>query len=218
MASSGAGDNWYDVLHLTPQASPSEIADATERLARQGAALATTAPERSQHVRDTVRAIRADLLAGLDARARYDRRLEDAGASAGSTADDQPTVRYPDPPVAPAWSTSTPAPAQGQGTLDGSPTTHGPPSVPAQANTRPGVIDSVVNGIIPTASRFRRFLQSGWTCPACGTDGGPADKFCKRCGAPMKTEPTAVPSNCSGCGTKLTGSERFCPRCGQAAP
>lgn len=65
-------EDWYAFLRLSPQASEEEIAQAVERLSRQAAALAVTAPERSQRLRDTVRLIKRDLLSGPESRHRYD--------------------------------------------------------------------------------------------------------------------------------------------------
>jgi len=65
-------EDWYAFLRLSPQASEEEIAQAVERLSRQAAALAVTAPERSQRLRDTVRLIKRDLLSGQENRQRYD--------------------------------------------------------------------------------------------------------------------------------------------------
>ena len=75
MPSIGGASNWYDVLDLQMDASTAEISESAERLSRQAAAIANTAPERSQHLRDIVRAIRADLLSGPAARQQYDAAL-----------------------------------------------------------------------------------------------------------------------------------------------
>lgn len=192
---SEAGPNWYDLLGVPADASDEQLTVAAEKLSRQAAALATTAPERSQRLRDTVRTIRADLLSGPAARAHYDARLATAPRSV-------PAARAPSPPPPP-----TPFPLANS---------------PIDAPPGPGpqrLLDSVINGIGPASSRFRRFLQSGWTCPSCGADGGPADKFCGRCGAPMKDPVQVTParSTCPGCAAVLAPGDRFCSRCGVSA-
>ena len=65
-------NNWYAFLRLSPAAGEDEIQGAVERLSRQASALAVTAPERSQSLRETVRAIKRDLLSGPESRRRYD--------------------------------------------------------------------------------------------------------------------------------------------------
>ena len=65
-------NNWYVFLRLSPAAREDEIQSAVERLSRQASALAVTAPERSQSLRETVRAIKRDLLSGPESRRRYD--------------------------------------------------------------------------------------------------------------------------------------------------
>ena len=64
--------DWYAELRLQPDASTNEIAQAVEKRSRQATALANTAPERSQLLREQVRAMKRDLLSGDDARQRYD--------------------------------------------------------------------------------------------------------------------------------------------------
>jgi Double zinc ribbon len=56
--------DWYAVLGLTPQATAAEITAAIERMARQANALAMTAPDRARLLRDQIRVIKRDLLAG----------------------------------------------------------------------------------------------------------------------------------------------------------
>jgi hypothetical protein len=210
MATVGAGTNWYEVLGLDHDATDEELAVATERLARQAAAIANTAPERSQQLRDTVRSIRTDLLAGPAARAHYDARLAVEPSPGPSS-----FVAAPPPPNPSAVSPDPPPPPGDGGGL--------PPagSAPAPlAIGSGGIIDSIVNGIAPTASRFRRFLQAGWTCLACGADGGPGDEFCSKCGASMKANAPSPSSSrrlCAACSFSLAATDRFCARCGTVA-
>jgi hypothetical protein len=180
-----AGTNWYELLGLPLNASRDDVAEKTERLSRQATALATTAPERSQQLRDTVRSIRADLLSGPAARARYDDRLSNVG---------------PPPP------TSAPPQAAAPGQA----------SPQAESGTEQ-LINTLVNGIGPTAQRFRRFLQSGWTCPSCDAEGGPADRFCGHCGAPMRSQANqeSFPKpTCPACSGSVGATDRFCGHCG----
>jgi DNA-directed RNA polymerase subunit RPC12/RpoP len=149
-------EDWYAYLRLSPQAPEEQIAQAVERLSRQAAALAVTAPERSQRLRDTIRLIKRDLLSGQEHRQRYDLGL------------------------APAFSGSG-----GEG----------------------------------VGSRIARFLRTGWTCAACGKEALPSDRFCTKCGAPIKpVQPEAPPARarpaCVNCGSALTSNDMFCSRCG----
>jgi hypothetical protein len=228
-----AGTDWYAVLGVDAGAPEADIAAAAERLSRQASALANAAPDRSQQLRDTVRSIRSDLLSGPAARARYDDRLAATRAGVGQ-ADAAPAAGAVPPagvaPPTPYPPQSAPAPAPAPGTSwpgGASPTPGGPvpaagppapggPAVPGQ----PNVVDSVVAGIAPIASRFRRFLQSGWTCPNCGAEGGPGDKFCSKCGGPMKVQAPAPPpaparaAVCPTCSTPVAPGGRFCAKCG----
>jgi len=45
------------------------------------------------------------------------------------------------------------------------------------------------------------------TCGSCGSEVGPADRFCAGCGAPQLKV-------CPGCGTENPPANRFCPECG----
>ncbi len=62
--------DWFAYLQLPRDATTDDIEDAVERLSRQASALATTSPERSQLLRETIRAIKRDLLSGPDDRQR----------------------------------------------------------------------------------------------------------------------------------------------------
>jgi len=158
--------DWYAYLGLSPQAPGEQIAQAVERLSRQATALAVTAPERSQRLRDTIRLIKRDLLSGQENRQRYDLGLLAAGP-------------VPVPP-APAFSGFG-----GEG----------------------------------VGSRIARFLRTGWTCAACGKEALPSDRFCTKCGTPIKpVQSEAAPARarhvCVNCGSALTANDVFCSRCG----
>jgi len=130
-------ENWHAYLGLSPQVQEEQIAQAVERLSRQAAALAVTAPERSQRLRDTIRLIKRDLLSGQENRQRYDLGLAAAAGPAAPV------------PVAPAPAFSG---FGGEG----------------------------------VGSRIARFLRTGWTCAACGKEALPSDRFCTKCGTPIK--------------------------------
>ncbi len=65
----------YEILGEARDASEGAIRSAVERLTRQANAVANTAPERSQQLREHARAAKQALLSGAAARAAYDRSL-----------------------------------------------------------------------------------------------------------------------------------------------
>jgi hypothetical protein len=191
-------EDWYAHLNLTEDAPTEQIERAVERLSRQATALAVTAPERSQRLRDTVRAIKGDLLSGPEARARYD-----AGRGAASA---PPPPAVP-PPVMPPAPSAVPASPE-TGGLAGA----WPPAAPAGA----GVGSA---GGERMSSRIARFLRTGWTCAECGKEGLPSDKFCTRCGTtitPTRREASVRPTRiaCTNCAASLGMADAFCARCG----
>jgi curved DNA-binding protein CbpA len=195
------GPDWYAVLRLTPDASAEEIAGAVERLSRQASALATTAPERSQQLRETLRSIKRDLLSGPENRQRYDQSRAQARnavptqAPAAPTAQRPPVPQYPAAPPPPA----APAPA--------------PASAPASA-AGPGP-----EGM---GARFARFMRTGWACSNCGKGSLPNEKFCSRCGSPIQPPAPGTAARgaaarnlvCANCGKQLRSSDVFCGSCG----
>jgi curved DNA-binding protein CbpA len=194
------GPDWYAVLRLAPDASAEEIASAVERLSRQASALATTAPERSQQLRETLRSIKRDLLSGPENRQRYDQSRAQARnavppqAPAASTA---PAAQRPPAPQYPAAPASSAAPA----------------SAPAAA-AGPGP-----EGM---GARFARFMRTGWACSNCGKGSLPNEKFCSRCGSPIQPPAPATAARapavrnpvCANCGKQLRSSDVFCGSCG----
>ncbi|MDY0058223.1 MAG: zinc ribbon domain-containing protein [Myxococcota bacterium] len=50
-------------------------------------------------------------------------------------------------------------------------------------------------------------MEKKSSCPGCGRDLRPADRFCQGCGRP-------VAESCPGCGSPLASTARFCKRCG----
>jgi hypothetical protein len=181
-----AAKNWYVMLGVTATAAVSEIVDAVELKSRQAAAMANTAPERSQQLREDIRAIKRDLLSGEVARRAYDASLQT-----------QQTNAVPVPPAVPAQHV---------------------PNVPTPATAGRGAVSEGRR----RGNRFLQFLQTGWTCPACGEGALPSDKFCPRCGATIATPGGAPPTAavigdrtaCARCGVTLTADTRFCTGCG----
>jgi RNA polymerase subunit RPABC4/transcription elongation factor Spt4 len=50
--------------------------------------------------------------------------------------------------------------------------------------------------------------QQGINCDHCGAHVGADQRFCSKCGLPVKNE------LCSSCGRKIQSNEQFCPSCG----
>lgn len=209
-------NDWYAYLGLPPEATAEEIQHGVERLSRQASALAATAPERSQQLRETVRAIKRDLLSGPDDRAAYD-----AARSPDSAPGAPPPAATPGgPPFNAAPPAAAPDPA-----LDPAPAP--PPAAPPPAGP-PGPAPLQPSAYLPAGqaamSRLARFLRTGWTCPACGKGGLPSDKFCTKCGTPIQairsgaaSGPEQAPKprpTCSACANPLGPSDAFCPKCG----
>jgi len=198
------GPDWYAFLRLQPDATAEEITVAVERLSRQASALATTAPERSQQLRETLRSIKHDLLSGPENRQRYDQSRAQAKDAM--------------PPAGPA--PGGPAPA-GPGTYQ--PPAQGP--APAQA---PGPMPAAGPGPGQgMGARFARFMRTGWACPNCGNGSLPNEKFCAKCGSPIQapTRGAAAPRPapvrnpvCANCGKQLRSADVFCGSCGTRRP
>lgn len=190
--------NWYVFLRLPPEAAVDEIQSAVERLSRQASALAATSPERSQSLRETIRSIKRDLLSGPENRQRYD-----ASRRQQRTA---PATSMPAAGPLPAPASHSPAPYP--------PAPYPPAPVPAPyPPTGQGA-----------GARIARFLRTGWTCPACGKGGVPSDKFCTKCGTPIRpvrpeaaSEPERVTRPrlaCGSCASPLGPMDTFCAKCG----
>jgi hypothetical protein len=108
-------EDWYAYLNIATDAPTRQIEQSVERLSRQATALAVTAPERSQRLRDTVRSIKRDLLSGPEARAQYDANREAAGT---------PSQLPPPPMPSPSSATIPPPP-----TVVPPPPSYSPPSM-----------------------------------------------------------------------------------------
>jgi Double zinc ribbon len=225
--------DWYAYLQLPPQASTRDVEQAIERLSRQASALATTAPERSQQLRETIRSIKSDLLSGPESPRRYDvpRAQDPAPLSPPATAiapPPAPAPKHAKPaaapvPSAPVYAAPPPAPS--------APVYAAPPpvpSAPAPVYAVPPPMPSTPAGAVPpgqgTGSRLARFLRTGWTCPSCGKGAVPSEKFCTRCGTPIRPirpeaafEADHAPSPrpfCPSCANPLGAMDVFCSKCG----
>jgi hypothetical protein len=194
------GQDWYAVLQLRADATTQEITAAVERRSRQAASLANTAPERSQQLREQVRAIKRDLLSGTEARERYDAGRVTAASTTGETAEAPAQEQAAEP----AW------PGQGGA---------------VQEQTW-GQQEAGPYAAAPRRSRFRQFMQSGWTCWHCGESSMPGDRFCTQCCAQLTQDaswtpvavPVTSPNMCPYCGTTAASTHRFCRACGAARP
>jgi curved DNA-binding protein CbpA len=95
----------YEVLGVGRDATAEAITEAAERLTRQASALANTAPERSQQLRELIRAAKELLLAGDEQRRRYDEELrrsdEEERARAAAAAAAKRPLTLLDPALGP---------------------------------------------------------------------------------------------------------------------
>lgn len=195
-----ADKNWYLVLQLSPDATVDEIAAAVQKRSRQAAALANTAPERSQQLREQTRAIKRDLLSGEAARAAYDARL---------ASDSQATQKAP-ALADPTYGASA-QPEQQAAAYDYRQQHYQQQDPAAYGASQPR-----------RQGRFMRFLQSGWTCWHCGESAMPGDQYCTQCQAQLVqtvsytpvTTPVQNPHACAYCGTVASTIHRFCRTCG----
>jgi Double zinc ribbon len=248
-------EDWYAYLRLSPGATTEQIEQAVERLSRQATALAMTAPERSQLLRDTIRSIKRDLLSGPDSRQRYDvsrapQSQPTAPAPQSSPPAPQPFAPSAQPFVPSAQPFASPAqpfvpsaqpfasPAQPFASppqpdappaqpFMSPPQPDAPPAQPSMSPPQPVVPPAAPIPVSPApaftgervSSRIARFLRTGWTCSACGKDALPSDKFCTKCGTPIKpvqsgAAPSRVRPSCTNCGAAVSAQDAFCARCG----
>ena len=225
--------DWFEYLKVSPDATAEQVEQAVERLSRQAAALAVTAPERSQQLRDTVRAIKRDLLSGPESRARYEAALA-AGPEAAVTippataAPPVPLVPHgPEvpPPAAAPWPAVPQGPAVPHGPAVPPPAAAPWPAVPQDPATpqAPGAAPwppaAAPGGVDGLGSRIARFLRTGWTCSSCGKEAMPSDKFCTKCGTAITpTRHDAIRQaqrpGCANCSAPLGVNDAFCARCG----
>jgi len=212
-------EDWYAYLRLSPEATTEQIEQAVERLSRQAAALAVTAPERSQQLRETVRSIKRDLLSSPESRQRYD--VARAAATKQAAAPAQPAwpaaqqAAWPPPAQQAATPAQTfpPPPPAAPGVPMSMPAAAAPPAAPIPVPPAPALAGEGVG------SRLARFLRTGWTCSSCGKDALPSDKFCTKCGSPIKlVQPDSAPGRarlaCANCAAPLAATDAFCAKCG----
>ena len=179
-------NNWYAFLRLSPAAREDEIQSAVERLSRQASALAVTAPERSQSLRETVRAIKRDLLSGPENRRRYDASHPQRLPS--------PPRPAPGPPPAPRPAPPAPVPPE--------PVPYGPqgPGSRLARFLRTGwTCPACGNGGVPS-DKF---------CTKCGT---PIQLIQPDAAGPQHA-PRPRPA-CANCAYPLSPADAFCSRCG----
>jgi|GEM_PF-2121644 hypothetical protein len=201
--------DWYSLLRVDPVATTEQISAAVERLSRQANALSITAPERARQLRDQIRTMKRDLLSGAEQRERYDHQLAAQGMNQlAAQGTKEPGIQAGDPtgmpagqpaPVTPAPPTASPAappappgwgqpPGSGQPAAWGQPPGWGQPAAwgqaPGQAGSSPQPLSVRAQGLM---SRVAQFLQTGWTCSACGFGALPTDKFCPKCGSKIQS-------------------------------
>jgi Double zinc ribbon len=210
--------DWYAYLRLSPDAPADEIERAVERLSRQASALAATAPERSQQLRETVRAMKRDLLSGPEARHRYDERVRQAGSPASI-----PHQTIPQQATPPRGRHAAPGPPQATPPQAAFPQATPPQAAVPQPAPPDFTLPMSMRRGDGAGARLVRFLRTGWTCPSCGKGGVPSDKFCTRCGTPIRPTqdsaagPDRVPRPrfiCQNCANPLGPSGVFCSKCG----
>lgn len=221
-------NDWYAYLGLPPEATAEDVQHGVERLSRQASALAATSPERSQQLRETIRAIKRDLLSGPDDRAAHEAARLPASAPAAPPPAAAPPGSFgaapPASPVPPAPPVQSAAAMLGPGS--DAPPAPAPAAPPPAAPAGPGPLPPSPYAQVGQAAmaRLARFLRTGWTCPSCGKGGLPSDKFCTKCGAPIQAirhdtasgpgqAPRPRPA-CSACANPLGPTDVFCPKCG----
>jgi hypothetical protein len=242
--------DWYTVLGISAQATAAEITTAVERLTRQATALSVTDPDRSRQLREQARDIKRDLLSGELERQRYDQSLGSdlqikhppaTGFPAGQPlATAPPASGYPAtaPPASGYPATAPPAsqPPAATPPVSEFPPQQAPRMPPAEPapgmQAADGQVRPAFAGSPPArgqglTSRVARFLQTGWTCPACGHGAMPADKFCQKCGSRIQTvakveQPSEAVNSprqsvvCGNCQAAIGPGHAFCTRCGAA--
>lgn len=163
--------DWYSLLGLTPDASTEQVTAAVERLSRQANALAITGPERAGQLRDQVRAIKQDLLAGTQARQRYDEQLRGrAGVTSATASHDQPGSRAPGlmSRISKFLQTGWTCTGCGYSGLPGD-------------KFCPKCGSTVTSGLEGQASSGAAEISPS-KCDKCGTPVQSSDGFCTRCG------------------------------------
>jgi Double zinc ribbon len=174
--------DWYAYLQLPPDATTEDIEEAVERMSRQAGALATTSPERSQLLRETVRAIKRDLLSGPESRRRYDT------PRGGRHRQPVPPATVPPPTVPPAAMSAYPAAADREtGSRIGRFLRTGWTCAACGKGAVPGDkfcarCGGPIQPIRPAAGAGHT-LRPRPVCAFCANPLGTTDVFCSQCGA-----------------------------------
>jgi hypothetical protein len=211
-------EDWYAYLSIATDAPTEQIEQAVERLSRQATALAVTAPERSQRLRDTVRSIKRDLLSGPEARARYDAGRE-AAVAPSQPRSQVPPSQMPPPAMPSPASASIPPPP----TVVPPPPSYPPPPM---APTSPAAGGPYGGGPYGSAA------YGGGGGPTSGPGGAPTGG--PGGGGPGSGGPAGGGPGggerigarlvrflrtgwvCAECGKEAVPSDKFCTRCGTA--
>lgn len=182
-------NNWYAFLRLSPEATDEEIHSAVEHLSRQATALAATAPERSQSLRETIRSIKRDLLSGPENRQRYDalRSQRLAPPPAPAHARPVPPAPRPDAPIS-VPPEPVPYAVQGPGSrlarflrTGWTCPACGKGGVPSDKFcTKCG---TPIQLIRPETEATGDAPRPRLRCATCANPLGPTDAFCSKCGS-----------------------------------
>jgi hypothetical protein len=221
-------EDWYAYLGIAPDAPTEQIEQAVERLSGQATALAVTAPERSQGLREAVRAISGELLSGPEARARYDAGRETTAAPAPvplsqlppPTSSSLASNAIPPPPSQspPAQLPPPPMPASPSETVPPPPSRLPPPTVvpPPPWYPPPMTPASPAGGPYPGGQPAARPAgEQGGSGTAGGGPGGGTPRGGARLGARF-VRFLRTGWVCAECGKEALPSDRFCTRCGTA--
>jgi hypothetical protein len=236
--------DWLEYLKLAPDAPAEQVEQAVERLSRQAAALAVTQPERSQQLRDNVRAIKRDLMSGPENRARYDaaRAATIAATTVADPAVSSPPSVPPAPSVLPVPLEYTVPPAsgtspgpevtQGPGVLPGPEVAPGPgvppgPGIAPPAVAAPWPAVPQAPGAAPGPGAAPPGAAAPWPAAPQFPSAAPGSQLPPGAAvAGLESQVQAFGSRiarflrtgwtCSACGKEAMPSDKFCTKCGTA--
>ena len=208
--------DWYAYLQLPPQASTSDVEQAVERLSRQASALAATAPERSQQLRETIRAIKRDLLSGPEGPRSYDApRVRDVAPPSPPTATAMAPPPAPAPRRAPKHAKPEPAPVPPAPAHTPMPPTPAPAAHTPMPPT-PAPAPAAHTPMPPTPAPVQAMPAPTPPGPALVRAPMPAGPV----PAPMPSVPVETAPPGQGAGSRLARFLRTgwtCPACGKGA-